>query len=216
MQPFQICSCVRHVRHIGTFGNGQQFRPVWGMSKRNEKTTFLKNQEKASKTMSTKKIDAVKYKANDYRVDKKGKRTPSKFAFWVRVGKVWTTAAESGDERAEKFRGVVSADVAAFTLPDILAECGLDVSDGVKTAASAAGERIAAKALKIEKREAETVAKGWDAFRDAKADAAKKSWERLTANVEERAKERAKANAAPSATDATAPDTAENAADIAA
>ena len=177
--------------------------------------------------MSIRKIDAIKYKANDYRIDKKGKRTPTKFAFWVRANKTWTTAAESGDERAEKFRGVFSADVAAFTLPDVLAACGLDVPDGVKTAAKEAGERLNAILRKREEREDATVAKGWDAFRDAKADAAKKSWERLTANVEERAKERAKADATAtdakadaesdeSATDATAPDTAENAADIAA
>jgi hypothetical protein len=110
--------------------------------------------------MSIKKIDAIKYKANDYRIDKKGKRTPSKFAFWVRANGTWTTAAESGDERAEKFRGVFSVDVAALTLPKILEACGLDVPDGVKTAALNAGYRITAKALKIEKREADTVAKG--------------------------------------------------------
>lgn len=136
--------------------------------------------------MSIKKIDAVKYRANDYRVDKKGKRTPSKFAFWVRAGGVWTTAAESGDERAEKFRGVFSADVAAFTLPDILAECGLDVPEGVQSAATAAGERIAAKALKIEKREKETVEKGRDAFLTAKAESAAKAWDRLEERVAER------------------------------
>lgn len=156
--------------------------------------------------MSIKKIDAVKYRANDYRIDKKGKRTPSKFAFWVRAGGSWTTAAESGDERAEKFRGVFSADVAALKLPDILAACGLDIPDGVKTAAEDAEVRLNAILRKREAREDATVAKGWDAFRDAKADAAKKSWERLTANVEERAKERAKADAAPveSATDESA------------
>lgn len=159
-----------------------------------------------------KKIDAVKYRANDYRVNTKGKRTPSKFAFWVRAGGAWTTAAESGDERAEKFRGVFSADVAAFTLPEVLAACGLDVPEGVKTAATEAGERIAKKALKLEKREKETVEKGRAAF--LTAESAEKAWERL----EERVTERAKADAAPveSATDATAPDTAENAADIAA
>ena len=171
--------------------------------------------------MSIKKIDAVKYKANDYRVDKKGKRTPSKFAFWVRAGGVWTTAAESGDERAEKFRGVFSADVAAFTLPDVLTACGLDVPDGVKTAATEAGERIAAKALKIEKREDATVAKGWDAFRDAKADAAVKSWERLEERVAERAKAKAKAKAkaeakAESGDEGATAETAETAADVAA
>lgn len=136
--------------------------------------------------MSIKKIDAVKYKANDYRVDKKGKRTPSKFAFWVRAGGVWTTAAESGDERAEKFRGVFSADVAAFTLPDILSACGLEIPAGVKTAAAEAGERIAAKALKIEKREKETVEKGRAAFLTAKAESAAKAWDRLEERVAER------------------------------
>lgn len=159
--------------------------------------------------MSIKKIDAIKYKANDYRVDKKGKRTPSKFAFWVRAGKQWTTAAESGDERAEKFRGVFSADVAAFTLPDVLTECGLDVPDGVRSAAIAAGERIAAKALKIEKREKETVEKGRAAFLTAKAESAEKAWERLEERVQERenTKADAEADADESATDATATDT---------
>ena len=167
--------------------------------------------------MSIKKIDAVKYKANDYRVDKKGKRTATKFAFWVRAGRQWTTAAESGDERAEKFRGVFSADVAAFTLPDILTACGLDVPDGVKTAADEAEERLNALLRKREAREDATVAKGWDAFRDAKADAAVKSWERLTANVEERAKERAKAKAkAESGDEGATAETAETAADVAA
>lgn len=136
--------------------------------------------------MNIKKIDAIKYKANDYRVDKKGKRTPSKFAFWVRANGAWTTAAESGDERAEKFRGVFSADVAAFTLPDVLKACGLDVPDGVKTAAKEAGERIAAKALKIEKREKETVEKGRTAFLTAKAESAAKAWDRLEERVAER------------------------------
>ena len=149
--------------------------------------------------MSIKKIDAVKYKANDYRVDKKGKRTPSKFAFWVRANGAWTTAAESGDERAEKFRGVFSADAAAFTLPDILSACGLEIPAGVESAAKEAAERIAAKALKIEKREAETVAKGRAAYLTAKAESAAKEWDRL----KERVEERAKAAAAPveSATD---------------
>lgn len=158
--------------------------------------------------MSIKKIDAVKYKANDYRVDKKGKRTPSKFAFWVRAGGQWTTAAESGDERAEKFRGVFSADVAAFTLPDILTACGLDVPDGVKTAATEAGERIAAKALKIEKREKETVEKGRAAFLTAKAESATKAWDRL----EERVTERENAKAGAESDSATESESAESAA----
>lgn len=105
--------------------------------------------------MSIKKIDAIKYKANDYRVDKKGKRTPSKFAFWVRANGTWTTAAESGDERAEKYRGVFSADVAALKLPDILTACGLDVPAGVKTAAEDAEARLNAQIVKAEKRERE-------------------------------------------------------------
>ena len=184
-----------------------QFRPAWGISKtiKTRKTAFPKNREKVSKTMN-KKIDAIKYKANDYRLDKKGKRTPSKFAFWVRANGTWTTAAESGDERAEQYRGVFSADVAAFTLPDILTACGLDVPEGVKTAATEAGERIAAKALKIEKREKETVEKGRAAFLIAKRDSAVKAWDRLKERVEER--ESAKAAAAPveSATDASATD----------
>jgi hypothetical protein len=154
--------------------------------------------------MSIKKIDAVKYRANDYRVDKKGKRTPSKFAFWVRANGAWTTAAESGDERAEKFRGVFSADVAAFTLPDILAECGLDVPDGVKTAATEAGERIAAKALKIEKREKETVEKGRAAFLTAKAESAAKAWDRLEERVTERENAKADADESTTNTDAKA------------
>lgn len=143
--------------------------------------------------MSIKKIDAVKYRANDYKVDKKGKRTPSKFAFWVRANGTWTTAAESGDERAEKFRGVFSADVAAFTLPNILAECGLEVPAGVESAAKEAGERIAKKTLQTEKREKETVEKGRAAFLTAKAESAAKAWERLEERVTER--ENAKADA---------------------
>lgn len=158
--------------------------------------------------MSIKKIDAIKYRANDYRVDKKGKRTPSKYSFWVRAGGTWTTAAESGDERAEKFRGVFSADAAAFTLPDILTACGLEIPAGVQSAATAAGERIAAKALKIEKREKETVEKGRAAFLTAKAESAAKAWDRLEERVAER--ENAKADSDTdtdeSATDATATD----------
>lgn len=161
--------------------------------------------------MSIKKIDAVKYKANDYRVDKKGKRTPSKFAFWVRTNGAWTTAAESGDERAEKFRGVFSADTAAFTLPDILTACGLDIPAGVESAAKEAGERIAAKALKIEKREKETVEKGRDAFLTAKAESAAKAWDRLEERVTER--ESAKADAeSDSATESESAESAESAA----
>lgn len=154
--------------------------------------------------MSIKNINAVKYKANDFRADKGGKRAPSKFAFWVRVGGVWTTAAESGDERAEKFRGVFSADVAAFTLPDILAECGLDIPEGVKTAATEAGERIAAKALKIEKREKETVEKGRTAFLTAKAESAAKAWDRLEERVAERESAKADTDTDESATDTDA------------
>ena len=145
--------------------------------------------------MSIKKIDAVKYRANDYKVDKKGKRTPSKFAFWVRANGTWTTAAESGDERAEKFRGVFSADTAAFTLPDILTECGLTVPEGVKAAATEAGERIAAKALKIAKREKETVEKGRAAFLTAKAESAAKAWDRLEERVAERENAKAESDA---------------------
>lgn len=161
--------------------------------------------------MNIKKIDAVKYRANDYRVDKKGKRTPSKFAFWVRANGAWTTAAESGDERAEKFRGVFSADVAAFTLPDILSACGLDIPAGVESAAREAGERIAAKALKIEKREKETVEKGRLAFLTAKAESAEKAWDRLEERVTER--ENAKADTdTESAESATESESAESAA----
>lgn len=151
--------------------------------------------------MSIKKIDAIKYRANDYKVDKKGKRTPSKFAFWVRANGAWTTAAESGDERAEKFRGVFSADVAAFTLPDILAECGLNIPAGVESAAKEAGERIAAKALKAEKREKETVEKGRAAFLTAKAESAEKAWDRLEERVTERENAKAESDSAESATD---------------
>ena len=145
--------------------------------------------------MSTKKIDAVKYRANDYRVDKQGRRTPTKFAFWVRANGAWTTASESGDERAEKFRGVFSADVAAFTLPDILAECGLEVPAGVESAAKEAGERIAAKALKIAKREKETVEKGRAAFLTAKAESAAKAWNRLEERVANRENAKAESDA---------------------
>lgn len=151
--------------------------------------------------MSIKKIDAIKYRANDYKVDKKGKRTPSKFAFWVRANGTWTTAAESGDERAEKFRGVFSADVAAFTLPEVLAACGLEIPAGVQSAATAAGERIAAKALKAEKREKETVEKGRAAFLTAKAESAEKAWDRLEERVTERENAKEESDSAESATD---------------
>lgn len=151
--------------------------------------------------MSIKKIDAIKYRANDYKVDKKGKRTPSKFAFWVRANGTWTTAAESGDERAEKFRGVFSADVAAFTLPEVLAACGLEIPAGVESAAKEAGERIAAKALKIEKREKETVEKGRAAFLTAKAESAEKAWDRLEERVTERENAKEESDSAESATD---------------
>ena len=145
-----------------------------------------------------KKIDAVKYKANDYRVDKRGKRTPSKFAFWVRAGGVWTTVAESGDERAEQYRGVFSADVAALKLPEIIAVCGLEASDGVRRAAEEAETRLNEILRKREEREDATVAKGRAAFLAAKSESAIKSWDRLRERVEERAK----ANAGKSATDA--------------
>lgn len=145
--------------------------------------------------MSTKKIDAVKYRANDYRVDKKGKRTPSKYAFWVRANGQWTTAAESGDERAEQYRGVFSADVAAFKLPEILVDCKLMIPAGVSRAAKEAGERIAAKALKVEKREKETVEKGRAAFLSAKAESAEKAWKRLEERVSERENAKAESDA---------------------
>lgn len=159
--------------------------------------------------MSIKKIDAVKYRANDYKVDKRGKRTPSKFAFWVRAGGQWTTAAESGDERAEKFRGVFSADVAALTLPEIIEACGLEVSDGVRKAAEDAEARLNAILIKREKREAETVAKGRDAFLAKREASAEKAWDRLKERVDERAKTDADTA---TATD-TATDTDESATD---
>ena len=157
--------------------------------------------------MNTKKIDAVKYKANDYRVDKKGKRTPSKFAFWVRSGGAWTTAAESGDERAEQYRGVYSADAAACKLPEILTACGLEASDGVRRAAAAAEARLTEILRKREAREDATVERGRAAYLAAKSESAVKAWERL----EERVEARAKADAAPveSATDASAETVAE-------
>lgn len=136
--------------------------------------------------MSIKKIDAIKYRANDYRVDKKGKRTPSKFAFWVRAGGQWTTAAESGDERAEKFRGVFSADVAALKLPEIMETCGLDVPEGVRDAAEDAEVRLNAILRKREEREDATVAKGRAAFLDKRAESAAKAWDRLEERVYER------------------------------
>ena len=143
--------------------------------------------------MSIKKIDAIKYKANDYRIDKKGKRTPSKFAFWVRAGGVWTTAAESGDERAEKFRGVFSADTAALKLPGIMESCGLEVSDGVRKAAEDAETRLNEILRKREAREDATVERGRAAYLAAKSESAIKSWDRLRERVEER--EKAKADA---------------------
>ena len=135
-----------------------------------------------------KKIDAVKYKANDYRVDKKGKRTPTKYAFWVKAGGVWTTAAESGDERAEQYRGVFSADAAALKLPEIIEVCGLEASDGVRRAAEEAETRLDEILRKREEREDATVGKGRAAYLAAKSESAIKSWDRLRARVEARAK----------------------------
>lgn len=135
-----------------------------------------------------KKIDAIKYKANDYRVNKRGKRTPSKFAFWVRAGGVWTTAAESGDERAEQYRGVFSADVAALKLPEIIGACGLEVSDGVRRAAEDADARLNEILRKREAHEDATVERGRAAYLAAKSESAIKSWDRLRERVEARAK----------------------------
>lgn len=143
--------------------------------------------------MSTKKIDAVKYKANDYRVNKKGKRTPSKYAFWVRANGIWTTAAESGDERAEKFRGVFSADAAALKLPEIIVACGLAVSGGVRRAAEDAGARLNEILRKREAREDATVERGRAAYLAQKSESAIKSWDRLLERVETRAAARSAA-----------------------
>ena len=137
--------------------------------------------------MRIKKIDAVKYKANDYRIGKQGKRTPSKYAFWVRAGGVWTTAAESGDERAEQFRGVFSADAAAIKLPEIIDVCGLEASDGVRRAADDAATRLAEILRKREAREGATVARGRAAYLAARSESAIKSWDRLRERVEARA-----------------------------
>lgn len=145
--------------------------------------------------MSMKKIDAVKYKANDYRVDKKGKRTPSKFAFWVRANGQWTTAAESGDERAEQYRGVFSADVAALKLPDILVDCKLLIPAGVARAATEAAKRIKAKELKREAREDATVKMGREVFLIARAESAEKAWKRLEERVSERENAKAESDA---------------------
>lgn len=48
------------------------------------------------------KVNAVRYRANDFKLDaKSGQKTLRGYSFHFRVNGKWTTAAESGDERAE-------------------------------------------------------------------------------------------------------------------
>ena len=133
------------------------------------------------------KINAVRYRANDFKVDaKSGKKTLRGFSFHFRVNGKWTTAAESGDERAEAFRGIFSAEAAAAKLPEAMRAIGVDVPASVDTAAAEAAARLLKRDERKAKREAETVAAGRGKFMEKKAETAAAQWDKLVERVETR------------------------------
>lgn len=133
------------------------------------------------------KIDAVRYRANDFKLDaKSGKRTFRGYSFHFRINGKWTTAAESGDERAEAFRGIFSADAAAVKLPEAMRAIGVDVPPSVDTAAAEATARLLKREERKAKREAETVAAGRSKFMEKKAETAAAQWDKLVERVETR------------------------------
>lgn len=141
-------------------------------------------------TNSEIKIDAVRYRANDFKVDaKSGKKTLRGYSFHFRVGGKWTTAAESGDERAEAFRGIYSADAVAVKLPEAMRAIGLDVPASVDTAAAEAAARLLKREERKAKREADTVAAGRGKFMEKKTEAAAAQWDKLVERVEARTAE---------------------------
>lgn len=139
---------------------------------------------------TTLKIDAVRYRANDFKLDaKSGKKTLRGYSFHFRVGGKWTTAAESGDERAEAFRGIFSAEAAAVKLPEAMRAIGVDVPQSVDTAAAEAAARLLKREERKAKREADTVAAGRSKFMEKKAETAAAQWDKLVERVETRAAE---------------------------
>lgn len=140
-------------------------------------------------TDNTLKIDAVRYRANDFKVEKNGKKTLRAYSFQFRVNGKWTTAAESGDQRAEMFRGIFSADAAAVKLPNAMATIGVVVPPSVNVAAQEAAARLLKREERKAKREAETVAAGRSKFMEKKAETAAAQWDKLVERVETRTAE---------------------------
>ena len=157
------------------------------------------------KTMNTiLRIDAVRYRANDFKLDaKSGKKTLRGYSFHFRVNGKWTTAAESGDERAEAFRGIFSVDAVAVKLPEAMRAIGVDVPASVDTAAAEAAARLLKREERKAKREADTVAAGRSKFMEKKAETAAAQWDKLVERVETRTAE-AEAEAETAETDADA------------
>ena len=145
---------------------------------------------------TTLKIDAVRYRANDFKLDaKSGKKTLRGYSFHFRVNGKWTTAAESGDERAEAFRGIFSVDAVAVKLPEAMRAIGIDVPASVDTAAAEAAARLLKREERKAKREAETVAAGRSKFMEKKAETAAAQWDKLVERVETRTAEAENAEA---------------------
>ena len=150
------------------------------------------------------RIDAVRYRANDFKLDaKSGKKTLRGYSFHFRVNGKWTTAAESGDERAEAFRGIFSVDAVAVKLPEAMRAIGVDVPASVDTAAAEAAARLLKREERKAKREADTVAAGRSKFMEKKAETAAAQWDKLVERVETRTAE-AEAEAETAETDADA------------
>ena len=166
---------------------------------------------------TTLKIDAVRYRANDFKLDaKSGKKTLRGYSFHFRVSGKWTTAAESGDERAEAFRGIFSADAVAVKLPEAMRAIGVDVPASVDTAAAEAAARLLKREERKAKREAETVAAGRSKFMEKKAETAAAQWEKLVERVETRTAEAEAENAEAEADETETETDAENAEAVAA
>jgi hypothetical protein len=140
-------------------------------------------------TNNTSKIDAVRYHANDFKVEKNGKKTLRGYSFHFRINGKWTTAAESGDQRAEMFRGIFSADAAAVKLPNAMSTFGIEVPPSVNVAAQEAATRLLKREEQKAKREARTVAAGRPEFMKKKAETAAAQWDKMVERVEKRTAE---------------------------
>lgn len=125
------------------------------------------------------KVTKVEYHA----INTREKDETTDFVFRVRIDGVdgWElikAVVDTGklDESFRAFEGHFKKDAAAVALPRLMVALGLDVPDGVMTAATAAYHAIEARRREALRKQFATYRKGEAAFKAAKANAADKSW----------------------------------------